>query len=64
MRGDSNGAEEKEKDVPIAGLGDNFDDEDDTLVFKIGVNVSDLSDKASRSWVATFLLGAPSLGDS
>lgn len=31
-------------------------------VFKTDEKVSDLSDKALRSWVATFLLGAPTLG--
>ena len=46
----------------IAGIGEGFDEEDDSLVFKSDVKVSNLSDNALRSWIATFLLGAPSLG--
>lgn len=61
--GDINTKDDKDE-LPICGLGENFDEEDDTLVFKSDVKVSDLSDKALRSWVATFLLGAPSLGES
>ncbi|KAI2500555.1 putative ACR [Fragilaria crotonensis] len=60
--GDVNSKDDKDE-TPIGGLGENFDEEDDTLVFKSDVKVSDLSDKALRSWVATFLLGAPSLGE-
>ena len=52
------------EETPIGGLGENFDEEDDAMVFKSDVKVSDLSDKALRSWVATFLLGAPSLDES
>lgn len=48
--------------TPIGGLGEGFDEEDDSLVFKSDVEVSKLSDDALRSWVATFLLGAPMLG--
>ena len=44
---------------PIAGLGEGFDEEDDSLVFKSDVKVSSLSDDALRSWISTFLLGAP-----
>jgi len=50
-------------DGPVTdGIGEGFDEEDDSLVFKTDVPVSKLSDDALRSWVATFLLGAPSLG--
>jgi putative AlgH/UPF0301 family transcriptional regulator len=45
--------------TPIAGLGEGFDEEDDSLVFKSDVKVAKLSDDALRSWVATFLLGTP-----
>ena len=45
--------------VPIGGLGDGFDEEDDSLVFKSDVKVSNLSDDALSSWISTFLLGAP-----
>ncbi|KAI2500552.1 putative ACR [Fragilaria crotonensis] len=61
--GDVNSKDDKDE-IPIGGLGENFDEEDDTLVFKSDVKVSDLSDKALRSWVATFLLGSPWLGES
>jgi len=61
---DRNGKDGKEeKETPISGLGDGFDEEDDSLVFKSDMKVSTLSDEALRSWVATFLLGAPGLGD-
>lgn len=42
---------------PIGGLGENFDEEDDSVVFKSDYKVSLLSDDALRSWCATFLLG-------
>jgi hypothetical protein len=54
----SNGESRK----PIGGLGEGFDEEDDSLVFKSTVKVSKLSDDALRSWCATFLLGLPNLG--
>jgi len=53
---------EKEDFPPISGLGEGFDEEDDSLVFKSDTKVSHLSDDALKSWVATFLLGDPSLG--
>jgi hypothetical protein len=60
---DKNGtAKQEEKTLYMAGLGEGFDEEDDSLVFKSNVKVSDLSDTALRSWVATFLLGEPTLG--
>ena len=49
------------KEMSIAGLGENYDEEDDSVVFKSEVKVSKLSDDALRSWVATFLLSSPSL---
>jgi hypothetical protein len=49
--------------IPIGGLGEGYDEEDDTLVYKTDVKVAKLCDDALRSWVATFLLGAPSLGE-
>lgn len=42
---------------PIKGLGENFDEEDDSMVFKSGYEVRRLSDDALRGWCATFLLG-------
>jgi putative AlgH/UPF0301 family transcriptional regulator len=63
-KGSVNGKQDKNGDsVPIGGLGEGFDEDDDSLVFKSNVKVSKLSDDALRSWVATFLLGAPSLGN-
>jgi len=44
---------------PIGGLGEGYDEEDDSLVFKSDVKVAKLSDDALRSWVSTFLLGMP-----
>jgi putative AlgH/UPF0301 family transcriptional regulator len=59
--GDVKGKEGDE--IPVtAGIGDRFDEDDDKMVFKSNVKVAKLSDDALRSWVATFLLGAPSLG--
>ena len=48
--------------TPIAGLGENFDEEDESLVYKSNVKVSSLSDDALRSWIAAFLLNSPTLG--
>jgi hypothetical protein len=48
--------------VPLAGIGENFDEEDDSLVFKSDKKVSQLADDALRYWIATYLLGKPSLG--
>ncbi len=45
--------------IPILGLGENFDEDDDSLVFKSNMKVSKLSDDALRIWCATFLLGRP-----
>lgn len=44
---------------PMAGLGENFDEENGELVFKSDVKVSDLGDTALGRWLATFLLGWP-----
>jgi putative AlgH/UPF0301 family transcriptional regulator len=42
---------------PLRGLGENFDEEDDSLVFKSDYKVSDLSQDALRGWCMVFLLG-------
>jgi putative AlgH/UPF0301 family transcriptional regulator len=55
--------QESKDDTPTGDLGAGFDDEVDALVFKSDVKVSSLSDDALRSWVATFLLGAPGLAE-
>lgn len=44
---------------PLGGLGENFDEEDDSLVFKSDYKVSQLSDDALRRWCGVFLLGLP-----
>lgn len=48
--------------LPSGGRGEASDKEGDSLVFRSDVKVAKLSDDALRSWVATFLLGAPTLG--
>lgn len=55
------GGKDKFFSVPIGGIGEGFDEDDDSLVFKSNVKVSKLCDDALRSWVATFLLGTPTL---
>lgn len=52
------GNEEDDTIIPISGLGEGFDEEDDNFVFKSDVKVSKLCDDALRSWISTFLLGA------
>ena len=47
----------------LDGLTGNLNQED-TLVFKSNVKVSELADDALTNWVATFLLGAPSLSSA
>lgn len=49
----------KEKIIPLGGLGENFDEKDDSFVFKSDYKVSQLSDDALRGWCAVFLLGMP-----
>jgi len=44
------------------GIGEGYDEEDDSYVHKTAKKVAELSDDALRCWVATFLLGAPTLG--
>jgi len=51
---------ELEGTTQIGGLRQGEDD--DTVVFKTDVKVSELSDDALQSWLATFLLGSPMLG--
>lgn len=60
--GDNGGkkAEKKKKKNgwnPLAGLGENFDEEDDSLVFKSEYKVAHLSDDSLRNWCMVFLLG-------
>uniref|UniRef100_A0A7S2R2C2 Uncharacterized protein n=1 Tax=Eucampia antarctica TaxID=49252 RepID=A0A7S2R2C2_9STRA len=54
---------QNETNIPVTdGIGEGFDEDDESLVHNSDVKVSKLSDDALRSWVATFLLGAPTLG--
>ena len=55
-------SEASDEDVISDGIGEGYDEENDSFVFKSEKTVSQLSDDALRSWVATFLLGAPTLG--
>lgn len=58
------GRESKTSDqLPIVGLGEGFDEDDDSLVFKSDVKVAKLADDALKSWCATFLLGKPKLAE-
>lgn len=54
--------ESKKNEEIMDGIGEGYDEEDESVVFKTDVKVADLSDDALRSWVATFLLGSPVLG--
>lgn len=63
-RGDATSAAEKIRKssfIPLLGLGENFDEEDDSTVFKSDVKISELCDDALRRWCATFLLGMPTM---
>jgi putative AlgH/UPF0301 family transcriptional regulator len=55
----SNQYEKKKKNgwSALIGLGENFDEEDDSLVFKSDYRVSQLSDDSLRNWCMVFLLG-------
>lgn len=57
-----NTSQNRSRLLPIGGLGEGFDEDDDSFVFKSDVKVSKLSDDALRSWCAAFLLGMPSFG--
>jgi len=60
-----NDDEEDSNDVDdnvLEGIGEGFDEDNDSIVFKSDVKVAKLSDDALRSWIATFLLGVPTLG--
>jgi putative AlgH/UPF0301 family transcriptional regulator len=48
-------------DTLTVGVGEGFDEEDDSVVFNSSKKVSELADDALRKWIATFLLGSPTL---
>ena len=59
---DSNSSVKSDTDVVLTtGIGEGFDEDDDTVVFNSDKKVSDLADDALKKWIATFLLGAPTL---
>lgn len=47
--------------VLTTGIGEGFDEDDDTVVFNSDKKVSELAHDALKKWIATFLLGAPTL---
>mmetsp|Transcript_16380 Transcript_16380/g.29579 ORF Transcript_16380/g.29579 Transcript_16380/m.29579 type:complete len:682 (+) Transcript_16380:160-2205(+) len=54
--------DEKEPDETLTlGIGEGFDEDDDTVVFNSDKKVSQLANDALKKWVATFLLGSPTL---
>eukprot|EP00571_Detonula_confervacea_P013913 CAMPEP_0172302224 /NCGR_PEP_ID=MMETSP1058-20130122/3962_1 /TAXON_ID=83371 /ORGANISM="Detonula confervacea, Strain CCMP 353" /LENGTH=660 /DNA_ID=CAMNT_0013012629 /DNA_START=40 /DNA_END=2022 /DNA_ORIENTATION=- len=55
---DDNGSDD---DTLTVGIGEGYDEEDETVVFNSDKKVSDLANDALMKWVATFLLGAPTL---
>lgn len=48
-------------DTLTLGIGEGFDEDDDTVVFNSDKKVSELANDALKKWVATFLLGSPTL---
>ena len=55
--------DDEEEDVAVTeGIGEGFDEDNSKYVHNTDTKVSKLSDDALRSWIATHLLGAPTLG--
>eukprot|EP00804_Cyclotella_cryptica_P001016 CCRYP_012355-RA/>CCRYP_012355-RA protein AED:0.25 eAED:0.25 QI:144/1/1/1/1/1/2/689/680 len=54
-------AKPETSDVLTVGIGEGFDEEDDSFVFNSSKKVSDLANDALKKWIATFLLGSPTL---
>ena len=52
---------ESSGDTLTTGIGEGFDEDDDTVVFNSDKLVSELASDAHKKWTATFLLGAPTL---
>jgi len=48
-------------DTLTVGIGEGFDEDDETLVFNSDTKVSQLANEALKKWIATFLLGLPTL---
>ena len=51
----------REGDTLTLGVGEGYDEEDETVVFNSDKKVSELANDALKKWVATYLLGAPTL---
>lgn len=51
----------REGDTLTLGIGESYDEEDETVVFNSDKKVSELANDALKKWVATYLLGAPTL---
>jgi hypothetical protein len=51
----------REDDILTLGIGEGYDEEDETVVFNSDKKVSELANDALKKWVATYLLGAPTL---
>mmetsp|Transcript_10800 Transcript_10800/g.23000 ORF Transcript_10800/g.23000 Transcript_10800/m.23000 type:complete len:700 (-) Transcript_10800:2401-4500(-) len=58
--GDANKSALDDK-VLTLGIGEGYDDDDDSVVFNSDKKVSELADDAKRKWIATFLLGQPTI---
>ena len=54
-------SDEADDTTLTVGIGEGFDEDDETVVFNSDKKVSDLAEEALKKWIATFLLGAPSL---
>ena len=54
-------AKKQSQDTLTMGIGEGFDEEDDSVVFNSSKKVADLADDALKKWIATFLLGSPTL---
>lgn len=57
--GDEEPTKNEPADTLTVGIGEGFDEEDETVVFNSDVKVSQLANDALKKWVATFLLGSP-----
>jgi len=58
---DDEDSQAQDDDTRMDGIGEGYDEEDDSIVFKSDVKVSSLADDALRTWMATFLLGLPTM---
>lgn len=58
---DEEAAKRTKSETLTLGVGEGFDEDDDSVVFNSSTKVGDLADDALRKWVATFLLGSPTL---